>query len=121
LSFSILLLLLCLLLQNAPFRRQCVLEIIIQARLNSLCFVQNGKFRWAAVLKWGRSVAFYWVLTPCSFVGGYRRFGRTCCLHIPATRLHGVVWQVTTNTLTDLRSRQQASLITYRRSKEARH
>jgi len=23
-----------------------------------------------------------WVVTPCSVVVGYRRFGRPCCLHV---------------------------------------
>jgi hypothetical protein len=24
----------------------------------------------------------FWVVTPCIVVGGYQRFGATCCLHI---------------------------------------
>jgi len=26
-------------------------------------------------------VAFFWVMTPCSDVAGYQRFGGPCCLH----------------------------------------
>jgi hypothetical protein len=28
-------------------------------------------------------VAVFWIVTPCSDVVGYRRFGEPCCLHHP--------------------------------------
>jgi len=27
-------------------------------------------------------VNIFWVITPCSFVVGYQRFGGLCCLHL---------------------------------------
>jgi len=43
-------------------------------------------------------VDVFWVLTPCSVVLGYQRFGGPCCLHLQRTSetlvsYHNIIWR----------------------------
>ena len=44
-------------------------------------------------LVWVMLVAVFWIITPCSLVGNYRRFGRTCRLLQDTWMLHYVIMQ----------------------------
>jgi hypothetical protein len=39
-------------------------------------------------------VEVFWIVTPCSVVVGYRRFGGPCCLHLQVFQVE-VFWVVT--------------------------
>jgi len=39
-------------------------------------------------------VEVFWVVTPCSVVVGYQRFGEPCCLHLHGEVFKGL-WVVT--------------------------
>jgi hypothetical protein len=50
--------------------------------------------RWRTLFR--ASMAVFWVVTPCSLVGSYCRFGGMHRSHIRRTRLYGVTAQKTT-------------------------